>query len=216
MVMAAAVKRLFSFFLKTVGLLTVLTAIFGLTGIYFAGDWLVVNERPAKSDAIILLAGNLTRPLYGADLYHKGYAPVIYISKAERDEVAVSLEKIGIEYPSQEDFYREILIRKKVPPEAIRFFGTRSISTIEEAEALKRTLGDRPVRLLLVTSPSHTRRAQLVFRDLFRKAEISMVATPYETFEKRWWSDQASALKIFSEMCKIVFYEFGGAFRSGP
>lgn len=207
-------RRLTSLFLQILGFLAGLSVLLGAAGLYFAGDWLVLDEQPARSDAIVLLSGGMARPLYGADLYHRGYAPVIYVSRPKPDALVPRLERLGIRLPRHEDLYKEILLKKKVPEEAITFFSDGHVSTVEEAESLKKVLGSKPVKLLVVTSPYHTRRAKAIFGDIFPNAEIRMVATPYESFSRQWWTDKGSALAVVLETVQTVFYHLGGAFRS--
>ena len=208
-------RRLISFILQAIGLLAVLSvALAGLT-LFLGGNWLVVNEEPVPSDAMVLLSGELSRPLYGADLYRLGYAPVIYVSRPKPYDQIPSLEALGIHLKRDEERYKEVLVKKRVPEKAIRFFSDGHISTVEEAESLRAVFGDRRVKLLVVTSPYHTRRAKAIFEDVMPNARICMVATPYEELTSRWWTDQKSAVNVLLETAKIVYYHLGGAFRSG-
>ncbi len=207
-------RKLISVFLQGLGLITVLSVVLAGLGLYLMGYWLVVNEEPAKADAIVVLGGNFSRPLHAADLYDKGYARVIYVGRPKPHEQTANLEKLGVHLVRHEERYKEILLKKRVPEKAISFFGNGHISTVEEAESLKKVLGDRPVRLLLVTSPYHTRRAKAIFGDVLPNAEIRMVATPYESFTQRWWTERDSAISVVLETAQTLFYHLGGAFRS--
>jgi hypothetical protein len=40
------------------------------------------------------------------------------------------------------------------------------------------------------------------------------VATPYEDFVEKWWTDQTSAVNVVLETAKLIHYHLGGAFRS--
>ena len=207
-------KKLISFFLQAVGLLTILSILLGGLGLCLAGYWLVLDEEPVKSDAIIVLGGSVARPLHAADLFHKGYAPVIYVGVPMIHDQTENLEKIDVRIVRDEERYKEILLKKKVPEKAITFFGSCHISTVEEAESLKRVIGDRPLRLLIVTSLYHTRRAKAIFRGIMPNSEICMVATPYEKFARKWWTEKKSALAVVLETAQPLFYHLGGAFRS--
>jgi uncharacterized SAM-binding protein YcdF (DUF218 family) len=206
--------RLPSFIVQTLVFLAVLSILLVGVGILFAGEWLVLNEEPAKSDAIVLLSGGMARPLYGADLYHGGYAPVIYVSRPKPDEQVLHVERLGIHIPRNEERYKEILVKKGVPEEAIRFFSQGHVSTVEEAESLREALDGRPIKLLIVTSPYHTRRAKAIFEDVLPNAEIRVVATPYENFDPQWWTDKHSAMAVVLETVQTLYYHLGGAFRS--
>jgi uncharacterized SAM-binding protein YcdF (DUF218 family) len=126
----------------------------------------------------------------------------------------IHVEKLGIHIPRNEERYKEILLLKRVPEDAINFFSQGHVSTVEEAESLKKVLGDKPVKLLVVTSPYHTRRAKAIFKNVLPNAEIRAVATPYEHFDTQWWTDKDSAIAVVLETVQTLYYHLGGAFRS--
>lgn len=200
--------------LQAIGLLTLLACIGGAAGLYFAAHWLKTGDQPEPARAIVILGGQYSRPLYGADLYNQGLAPLVLVSRPVPDPTSVHLEKIGIHLPDQPEVYRDVLVRKGVPEAAIRFFGQDLVSTLEEAEVVARLLGPEPGTLLVVTSPSHTRRAKLIFEKALPKARILSLATPYEAFAPRWWTDFRSATAVTLETAKTVWMLFGSGFRS--
>ena len=208
-------KKLISISLQIFGLLTALTIVLGGLGLYFAEKWLLVNKEPVKSDFIVVQNGVPYRAIYGADLYNKGYAPVVYVGKAVVDPLLTILqEEYGICTTLQEEVYKKILVKKNVPEKVIRFFGNGHISTVEEAEALKRTIGDKPVKLLIVSSPLSSRRASIIFSDVLPHAKICVVSNPYEQFTGKWWTNRNVATTVVLETIKSIFYKLGGAFRS--
>jgi uncharacterized SAM-binding protein YcdF (DUF218 family) len=208
------VGRISSFVFQTLVFLGFLFILLGAVGLFFAGEWLVLDEQPTKSDAIVLLSGGMARPLYGADLYQSGYAPKVYVSRPVVDEQVLHVERLGIHIPRNEERYKQILLRKGVPEEAITFYSQGHVSTVEEAESLKKVIGNRPIKLLIVTSPYHTRRAKAIFSDIFPNAEIRVLATPYETFDRKWWTHKNSAIAVILETVQTLYYHLGGAFRS--
>lgn len=208
-------RKSISIFFQVFGLLAVLTIVLGGLGLYFAEKWLLVNKEPVKSDFIVVQNGVTYRAFYGADLYNKGYAPVVYVGKAVVDPLLTILqEEFGICGMRQEEVFKKILVKKNVPESVIRFFGNGHISTVEEAEALKRTIGDRPVKLLVVSSPFTSRRTAMIFNDVFPQAKICVVSNPYEQFIGKWWTDRTVATTVVLETIKSIFYKLGGVFRS--
>ena len=188
----------------------------GGTALYFAGRWLVLNEPPVKADFIVLLAGDLSRPLYGADLYRQGYATRIAVSRPATAPQTENLRKLGIHLPRQDEQFREVLRRKGVPVNAISIFGDSNLSTVQEAETLREFLDGRPTRLLIVTSPYHTRRVKIVFTRLLPQADIRVLASPYEEFPQQWWTDRNTAVNVVLETAKLLYYYLGGAFWALP
>ncbi len=208
-------RKSISIFLQVLGLLVVLTVVVGGLGLYFAEKWLLVNEEPVKSDFIVVQNGIVYRAFYGADLYNKGYAPIVYVGKPVLSPLFTTLqEEFGICRVREEEVFKKILLKKKVPEKAVRFFGNGHISTVEEAEALKKTIGDRPVKLLVVSSPFASRRTAMIFEDVFPQAKICVVPNPYEQFTGKWWADRTVAITVVLETIKSIFYKLGGAFRS--
>jgi uncharacterized SAM-binding protein YcdF (DUF218 family) len=139
---------------------------------------------------------------------------VIFVGKVRHNDQTANLEKIGVYLMRQEERYKEILIKKKVPESVIKFFGNGYISTVEEAESLKKALGGTVAKLLVVTSPYHTRRVKAIFEDVLPNREIRVVANPYEKFTRKWWTDRKSAINVVLETTKTLFYYLGGGFRS--
>jgi uncharacterized SAM-binding protein YcdF (DUF218 family) len=196
----------FSLILCTVG--------FFVTAFFFAGYWLKGDEKPVKSDAIIILAGTLTRSFYAADLYRQGYAPQVYISRPMRENSLSMLDEIGVSLPRLEDLNKEILLRKGVHEQNIHFFGQSSLSTIQEAEAAIKLFRGDSCKIIIVTSPYHVRRAKMIFKDNMKDCHFIVLGTPYEPFPEEWWTDQDAARNVLLETSKIIFYLLGGRFRS--
>lgn len=181
----------------------------------YAGRWLLLPEQPIAADAIIVLAGSFERSIYAADLYHQRYASKVYLSVPAPEAGAFKVEALGIPLPRGFDIHQQILIKKGVPPGDILSFGQGSLSTAEEAEVLKKLFVQPRVRLLVVTSPYHARRAKLTLDRAFAgsSADITVVATPYEEFRADWWRSQDSARNALLELAKIAYFFFGGRFR---
>lgn len=210
-------KSVIGTLLKVIGFVTILCVIIGGIGLFLAGYWLQAQDKIEKgfvSDAIVVLGGSYFRPLHAADLYNRGVAPVIYVTRPIQKQYIGLLKGVGVDLPPQEEIFRRLLVKRGVPDGAIRFFGESVINTAQEAEALKKVLGNKARALVLVTSPYHVRRAKLVFEDAFPGSSISVTGTPYEAFPKKWWSARESALKVVTEISKIIFYLAGGCFKS--
>jgi uncharacterized SAM-binding protein YcdF (DUF218 family) len=194
-----------------VGILLVGTVVIGS-----AGYWLSANDKLIASDAIVILAGGVPeRALYAGDLFCKGYSSHVYISRGAQGHSRSLLDDLGIHLPLAEEINRQVLLYKKVPHQNISIFGKGSISTAEEAHALNQMLGTDKQRIIVVTSPYHVKRARMILTDVMAGYEISVVGTPYDSFQKQWWKDQDSARNVMLEITKIFFYVLGGRFYSG-
>jgi uncharacterized SAM-binding protein YcdF (DUF218 family) len=185
-----------------------------VTTLFFAVYWLKGDEKPVKSDAIIVLAGTPTRSFYAADLYRQGYAQQVFISRPMRDQSLKMLDKIGVSFPRQEEVDKEVLLKKGVHEQNIHFFGQSSLSTIQEAEAANKLFRGDSCKIIIVTSPYHVRRATIIFKDTMQNCQFKVLGTTYESFPEEWWTDQDAARNVLLETSKIIFYLFGGRFRS--
>lgn len=181
----------------------------------FAADWLHVKNVPVDADAAIVLAGDPSRAFYAADIFNQGHVQHIYISKAVRLNSFRLLDDLGVFYPRQEEIYRQVLLKKGVPDEVISLVGSESISTADEALVVQKSLPDEVESLLVITSPYHIRRVEMIFNDALPGITITVLATPYEEFPDQWWKDQNAARNVLLELSKIIFYQLGGRFHSG-
>lgn len=195
------------------GILFLLMMLILVMVLRFAPIWLSVSGKLVKSDAIVVLAGDPARAIYAAELYLQDYAPGIYVSRPIRLPSLKKLDEIGVFYPRHEEIYQQVLMKKGVPEKSIYFFGNASISTAEEALALKKTLSGIS-SLLIVTSPYHVRRTQLIFEDTLPNTQIRVVPMPYETLPSKWWKDQNAARDVLLETAKTLHYWLTGGFHS--
>jgi len=209
--------KFISFLLKLTGFITILCVFLGFLAFFSAGYWLQAEDTLGEgevADAIVVLGGGYSRPLYAADLYLQGRAPVVYVGRVIPPKDARILKEVDVDLPPQEEIYRRILVRKGVPKDAVRLYGNRLISTAQEAKALKEIFKGEPKTIIIVTSPFHVRRAKLIFEDILPECTILAVKTPYEPFPKKWWATQRSALNVVSETSKFLFYLAGGRFTT--
>jgi len=182
----------------------------------YAGYWLKSDHNPEPADAIIILAGSYERSFYAADLYLKKYAPLIYISRPVRENGHKLLDDFGVFIPRVEDIYKQVLLKKGVPDSSMHFIEGYAISTVDEAISIRKMYKNQNAKLLIITSPFHVRRAELIFKREFAGSGIQFIVlgTPYESFTEKWWKDQNSARNVLLEITKIIFYFFGGRFNS--
>lgn len=183
---------------------------------YQAARWLKQDDPPAKADAIIVLAGRFERTLHAADLYRAGQAPLVLLSEAVQDASIRQLESLGIKLPSVYEIHTRILAAKGVPEAAVQKLGAKALSTADEAQAIAARFGKSGQRVLVVTSPSHVRRARMIVADALQGREVGLAvcATPYESFPDQWWRSQDAARDVLLEWSKILFYVLGGRFSA--
>lgn len=207
--MKKIIKRLAVFFI-------VLAALF--SAIFFAAfnvvDWLEGSDRPEPARAIMVLSGPPSRALYAADLYNKGYAKEVYVTRPVREHYFKLTDDLGVYFPRIEQVQKDVLIKKGVSAKNIHIVGNDCKSTVDEAKIANSIFSGDSCSILVVSSPYHVKRARMIFRDNVRECRSKVLATPYEPFPKKWWTDQDSARNILLEVTKIVFYKLGGRFES--
>jgi len=202
--------------LLTLAALTLAAAALGGTLLAYAGQWLSRADAPVKSNAIVVLGGAFERTLYAADLYAAGFAPRIYLSDPVREAGHRLLDDYGIKIPSESEINRTILKARSVAAADITRFPGSAASTADEGRLLRQLFVGQAQTLLVVTSPFHLRRARLIIGDALAGTPVTahFLATPYERYAPRWWTDQDSARNTLLELAKVVFYLTGGRFRA--
>jgi len=181
----------------------------------WAPGWFIdFSDEPRKADMIVVLAGAASRPFYAADLFKRGLAGEVWLSRPYRSPADLKAVSIGVNIPAEEENSRAILLRSGVPAGRIHLYGDSIMSTANEAAALRRAANPSGKTVLVVTSRWHARRAKWVFRHDLPEADVLVCATPYEEFSRRWWSSQDLARAAVLESAKMLYYLLGGRFIS--
>ena len=179
------------------------------------GKYLVVQHPLAKSDLIVCLAGgDVERGLASGDLFARGLASRVFIAREPVPDGVETLKQKGIAYPESIDLVAMILRGLAVPESAIVRSDRPVQSTFEEAERVAALVNDKKYRsLILVTSPTHSRRAWLTFRKAIpdKEIRITVVPTPYSKFRAEdWWKTRKYVRDVVMEYQKLVYYQLKG------
>lgn len=179
------------------------------------GKYLVVQHPPAKSDLIVCLAGgDVERGLATADLFAKGLASRIFIAREPLPDGFETLKQKGIAYPESIDLLMMILKGLGVPETAVIRGDQPVQSTFEEAERVGDLIKEKKFRsLILVTSPTHSRRAWLTFRQVIpdKDFRITVIPTPYSKFRAEdWWKTRKYVREVILEYQKLIYYKVKG------
>lgn len=212
-------------FFQSIGVVTVIGVIAAAGAAWFLPRLLQVEDRIEKADFIVPLAGDAHRLIKAAELYKAGYAPKIILSNSRirpPSRLARIRKEMGFEQPRPREMRRRLLRQLGIFDDALESFGKGHVSTAEEAEAFRDFLKARkteksrgtPLRVILVTSPYHARRAKMTFEATMPEIRFMVTSPPEGRLKARWWRDQRSAQLAVSEGLKIVFYLLGGQFRS--
>jgi len=165
----------------------------------FAGDFWVVDDGPAPSDAIVVLGDdnyNGDRASRAAALFKAGWAPrVVASGRGLRS------------YASVAELEQHDLAVDGVPQDAIVRFDHRAEDTREEALALRQLVFQRGwKRILIVTSNYHTRRSRYIFaRTLPSGTALRVVPAPDPEYDpERWWYTRRGVTIFSHELLGMV------------
>lgn len=158
---------------------------------------LIVEDPPAPSDAIVVMAGDpdYERTATAAALMRAGRSRLLILTGGERGP-GDSAESL-----------RAQAVALGVRPEDIRL-ETASHTTREAvlgAAPILRSVGARTVTL--VTSPYHQRRAAAAARRAWPGiAVLSHPASPSSWRPDHWWRDRGRRAVVVSEYVKLAYY----------
>lgn len=186
-----------------------LCAVAAVIGVPALGAWLVVADPLAPSDAIFVLEGRTpAREVEAAALFHRRLAPVIGISRArESDTVARRLARL----PAAQATAALVLHTVGVPDGAILRLDREVQNTVEEIAVITDVCRSRGYRrVIVVTSPSHTRRVRVIWNARGGGIAALVHPTSYETFNaRRWWRSRHGVEEVVHELGGIANFRLG-------
>ena len=180
----------------------------------FAGRFLIRDDPPEPVDAIFVLAGaRVDRWLESVELYREQRAPHVVLSPGPMRKPERDLRARGIRLPTEADIARDAMLQLGVPADAIAILPAEVDNTAHEAEAFRRLVEQRRwQRVMIVTSPYHTRRARLAFRREFKGSPVRVLirASRFDDADPaHWWRHRADIRMVSSELQKLVMYALG-------
>lgn len=154
-----------------------------------AGNFLVVDEPPVKSDVIIVLSGGEGRLEKGVSFYKEGFAPYLLLSNGSVDQL------------------HERAIQLGVPTDSI-LLENQSTSTLENARFSKEVMQKYHFHsAIVVSSNSHMRRVKVLFDQTFKNSHIQLIYSSgvnpsYDP--NRWWLSKEDRYTTFTEYIKLA------------
>jgi len=176
------------------------------------GTWLVVIDPLVTSDAIFVLDGKSPhRELEAAVLYREHWAPRVAVTRPRSDLAEEVRREFGLE--TEQDNISRTLRRSGVPETAIIRLDRVVENTEQELQVdfdYARAHGFR--RVILVSSPYHTRRIRIIWRSRFQRDVAAVIrATRYERVDaSRWWRSRRSLEDVTHEIAGIANFLLGG------
>lgn len=171
-----------------------------------AGRWLVREDALGPADAIMVLSGSMpARAQEAARIFRMGYARKVWVSRPESP--AAMLAQMGIQYQGEEDYNREVLIHEGVPEANVRIIASAIINTEQEVEEVASEMQkEHMARVIIVTSPQHTRRVRTLWRKLVGENPQAIVrGAPQDAFDAdHWWRDTRDTYSVMREMMGLL------------
>jgi len=172
------------------------------------GTWLVVADRLAPSSAVVVLSGQMPyRAMEAAAIYREGWAREVWLTEWSQTALRADLARLGINVLREDHYSREVLRRLGVPDRAIRLLEGGVLNTVDEihvvAGELARAGGQR---VILVTSPPHTRRVRDTWLRLVGSSPAVIVrpTTGSKYDGARWWRHTDDALAVSREVFGLM------------
>lgn len=170
------------------------------------GYWLIVVDPLQSADAVVVLSGGLPyRATEAARLYRAGYAREVWITKPVG--YAGDLNPMGIQYFGEEFYSREVLLHFGVPASAIHLLETPIFDTEEEIVVISQQAAqNNQNRLIIVTSPAHTRRVRRLWNVLVDANTQAIVrSSPGDPYDPgRWWHTTRDSLAVTHESLGLL------------
>lgn len=175
----------------------------------FAGEFWVVDEPAAKSDALIVLGDDnyaADRSFHAADLYREGVAPVVVASgRMLRQNVSIA------------DVMEHDLESFGVPATSVVKLTHRANNTRDEAVEAARLIKTRGwKRVIVVTSNYHARRARFIYGRVLPPSVTFRVsgARDSEFDPTRWWETRQGQKLFMTELAGYLVARW--ELRSSP
>jgi uncharacterized SAM-binding protein YcdF (DUF218 family) len=186
----------------------------GILILFFWGKYnLFSSDVPVKADGILLLmGGDGDRAALASELYHNGYASVIWIINIE-DEDNKRTNKNGVLLRDLSQLERRALLEKGVDSISVKLLSGPSASTFDEAVKLAEFIKmDTAIKkILVVTSAFHSGRADYIFEDVFKTnrldVSVNTPPNPYSNLRKDDFGLNVVSLSAaMEEMLKWVYH----------
>ena len=188
-------------------MIIVVMALIVVIGAANLGNFLIVNDKLYKADAIVVFSGdNGPRTEKGVELLKEGLGEYLILSG-------------GIVYDdvTMAELMKNHAIKLGVPKEKILIDGKAS-TTHENAEFTKEIIEENNFKsIIVVTSEYHSRRSKLAMEKALKntlidgqQVKVMIAHSTEEKFTTKWWTSGNSILIIISEYLKLIGYWIKG------
>jgi uncharacterized SAM-binding protein YcdF (DUF218 family) len=171
-----------------------------------AGRWLVREDTLSSADVIVILSGSMPyRAEEASKLFNRGEAHEVWVSRTVNP--AGRLQAMGIHFVGEEEYSREVLVHFGVPESSVHILPDPIVNTQEEVnEIASEMLREGKTKVIIVTSPQHTRRVRALWNKLVGGRCQAVVRAAFEDpFDPtHWWRNTRDMFSVFREMLGLV------------
>jgi len=174
------------------------------------GKWLVLEDPLRPAVALAVLGGKMPfRAMAAAELYRSGYAPEIWLPGPEGAAEHEPIKRMGFT-PYEPDLYYKVLERLGVPRQAVRVLSPSVVKNTREeialiAQALRKAGGGR---VIIMTSPTHTRRVRAIWGRAAWPLDESIIRytrhEPRELRLEQWWEQEEERGVVIREVGGLI------------
>jgi uncharacterized SAM-binding protein YcdF (DUF218 family) len=174
---------------------------------------LVVEDALADADALVVVAGDAPfREQAVADLFKQGWAPRVIVSRPVNPASVAALVELGVRPLDVQGESHAALLRFGIPAAAIVTLERTAQITEDELALVRQEARARGWRrLILVSSPDHTRRVKTIW---YRRGgdgiQAIVRASPYGRFPRDgWWRERRMAERVLHEYLGLTALYLG-------
>jgi uncharacterized SAM-binding protein YcdF (DUF218 family) len=174
---------------------------------------LIVEDALADADALVVLAdGAPFRERAVADLFKQGWAPRVIVSRPMNPARVAALVEMGVRPLDVQGESQAALLRFGVPAAALVTIKQTAQITEDELALVREEARSRGWhRLILVSSPEHTRRVKTIWYRRGSNGVGAIVrASPYGNFPRDgWWRERRMAERVLHEYLGLAALYLG-------
>jgi len=184
------------------------------------GRLLVVEDPLQHARAIVILSGVPPyRAMEAAKIYRQGWAKEVWLFRDDLRGADKAFAALGIHYISEEEYDQQVLEHLGVPKAAIRILEPSTTNTASEFRQIGWELQKQAgAKVILVTSPVHTRRSRLIWHLVVgdRHQAILRHDDAEPTDPHHWWRTTKDVEAVEHEVLGLIDARLGFAVKPGP
>ncbi|MEZ4619431.1 MAG: ElyC/SanA/YdcF family protein [Caldilineaceae bacterium] len=181
------------------------------------GAFPTVADELTPVDLIVIISGTLPEIHYGLELYHQGYGKkMLFLGHFPVELAVVSKEPFEVMEKPWDEIAAHMATLAGVPADALLFSDAFDNSTYDRVASLIRAAQEHDQKsMIIVTSPSYSRRVAMSARHIVHGGEPTflMAPTPQSYYPEAyrfnlddWWLDENHPKMIFDEYTKLAYY----------